>query len=501
MKRFVILITIVMVSLMLGMFLIGRNMGLSHMNFNDRMHNVSEKQPEMHQNMREHHGMMGHHGKIRTLQASKGRNELTIPPILQHDRIDGNKIYYTIEAQKGKTEIFKGMETETLGYNGSFLGPVIPLQKGQTAYFTLKNKLDEETTFHWHGLIIDGDGDGGPHEVIEAGEEKEITFDVIQNRATLWFHPHPLGKTAKQVYEGLAGLIYIEDDLTDPFEYGENDFPLIFQDRIFTEDKQLDYNYALHPDGTVGDTLLINGTIHPKLTVKPEKVRLRLLNGSHKRDYTFQLSNGASFEQIASDGGLLNEPLEMDEIKLTPAERAEIIIDFSKIKGEVALVDHNGTLLMPFHIEGEKEKVKPSELKTLNKVEITDEEKNLEVSKEIVLSGHGHHVTINGKKFDPDRIDFTQALGKTEIWEVYNVKDKMGGMLHPFHIHGTQFKVISLNGKEPTATLQGYKDTIDLQPGDRAKLAVTFEKPGVYMYHCHILEHEENGMMGQVKVK
>src|SRR5699024_9312849 len=124
-----------------------------------------------------------------------------------------------------------------------------------------------------------------------------------------------------------------------------------------------------------------------------------------------------------------------------------------------------------------------------------------DVSKELVLFGHGHHVTIDGKKFDKDRIDLTQKKGDTEIWEVYNEPDMMGGMIHPFHIHGTQFQVISINDEEPDATLKGFKDTESVAPGDRVKLAVTYEEEGVYMYHCHILEHEDNGMMGQIKVE
>lgn len=447
-------------------------------------------------------GRMNHHGANPALQDSSGKNELQIPPILEKDKKDGQDVYYTIEAKEGETEIFPGKTTKTLGYNGDFLGPVIRLQKGETAHFTLKNKLNEETTFHWHGLVIDGEQDGGPHEVLEAGEERKISFDVSQEEATLWFHPHPLGKTAKQVYEGLAGLIYIEEE-DDFFEYGENDIPLIFQDRLFTEDGQLDYLYSQHPDGTVGNTLLINGTINPKLTVNREKVRLRLLNGSNKRDYTFKLSNGASFTQIASDGGRLVEPLEVTELKLTPAERAEIIVDFSAFEEneEVALQDEDGVTLLPFVLKGEKDERSLAKFFEQDSFEITEEEKQMEPTKEIVLSGHGHHVSINGKKYDPERIDFTQKLGETEVWEVYNKPDMMGGMLHPFHIHGTQFKVISINGEAPPKHLQGYKDTIDLNPGDRAKIAVTFDKPGVFMFHCHILEHEENGMMGQILVE
>jgi len=447
--------------------------------------------------------MMGHGLGNVLLQPSTGENELKIPPILQKDKEEGNDVYYTIEAQQGETEIFDGIQTKTLGYNGSFLGPVMRLKKGQTAHIKLKNSLGEETTFHWHGLIVAGDADGGPHDVIQPGEEKEVTFEVKQDRATLWFHPHPQGKTAKQVFNGLAGLMYIEDDMDDPYVYGENDFPLIIQDRTFNEQKQLDYEAVKIPDGTMGDTLLINGTLNPRLTVNNEKVRLRLLNGSNARNFTFTLSNNQSFQQVASDGGLLNEPVELTELQLTPSERAEIVVDFSKVKEneDVKLVIEDGTVLLPFQVANEDTKIQKEIPKPRNPVTISNEEMQKEVSKEIVLFGMMNHVTINGKKFDPNRIDFTQKKGETEVWEIYNKPDMMGGMIHPFHIHGTQFKVISINGEEPPENLQGYKDTIAIEPGDRAKVAVKFEEEGVFMYHCHILEHEDNGMMGQIKVE
>jgi len=451
-------------------------------------------------------GMTGHDHDM-PLQSSTGENELNIPPMLESDKETEDEVYYTIDAQQGQTEIFDGIQTKTLGYNSSFLGPVVKLKKDQTAHIKLKNSLEEETTFHWHGLIIDGEADGGPHTVIEPGEEKEITFNVQQDRATLWFHPHPEGKTAKQVFGGLAGLLYIEDGLKDTYEYGENDFPIIIQDRTFNDQKQLDYEAVKDPDGTMGETLLINGTLNPRLTVDKEKVRLRLLNGSNMRNYTIKLSNNQSFKQIASDGGLLNESVELKEIQLTPSERAEIVVDFSKFETEendVELVMDDGndeTVLLPFQIN-EKDnngdnKMEPRE----NPVTINDQVMNKQVSKEITLKGMGRHVTINGKKFDKDRIDLTQKQGETEVWEVYNEPDMMGGMIHPFHIHGTQFKVISINGEKPPKNLQGYKDTLSLDPGDKAKIAVKFKEKGTYMYHCHILEHEDNGMMGQIKVE
>src|SRR5699024_7398367 len=243
---------------------------------------------------------------------SKGENELKLPPNLEADKETDDEVYYTIDAQKGKTEIFDGVETETLGYNTSFLGPVVRLQQGQTAHLTLKNSLDEPTTFHWHGLVIEGEGDGGPHEEIQPGEEKEITFDVQQDDATLWFHPHPEGMTSKQVFDVLAGLLYIEDK---------------------------------------------------------EKVRFRIVNGSNMRNYNLKLSNGEAFELIASDGGMLNEPTEMTELELTPSERAEIVIDFSDVDEDLSLMMDDDTVLLPFQISNQEGDTQAETKKRDNPVE------------------------------------------------------------------------------------------------------------------------------------
>ncbi|SOC15545.1 FtsP/CotA-like multicopper oxidase with cupredoxin domain [Ureibacillus xyleni] len=435
------------------------------------------------------------------LNDSTGENELPLPPLLQP-----NNGVVDIIAQQGKTEIFEGVETETYGYNGSFLGPVITVNEGETVTFRTNNKLSEPTTFHWHGVEIPGEGDGGPHHILKPGATEEVKFTVKQGASTLWFHPHPEGATAEQVYKGLAGLIYVEDDnsknLAIPNEYGKNDFPLVFQDRQFTEDKQFDYQAVLNEDGTIGDTLLVNGTLNPKLTVGKEKVRLRLLNGSNARNYIFKLNTGDKFQQIATDGGFLNKPTIMSEISLTPGERAEIIVDFSKYeaKSNIALVNEEDTILLPFQLDEHRtNSIKIPE--SLNDYGITEEEKMLPVTKKLELFGMGTMVSINDKQFDMNRIDFTQKQGETEIWEIYNKPDMMGGMTHPFHIHGTQFKIVSIDGKEPPANLQGWKDTVSVEPDQTIKLAVKFNNKGIYMFHCHVLEHEENGMMGQVEVK
>lgn len=457
---------------------------------------------DMNDNMMENEHMS--HDEVVSLNDSTGENELKIPSMLERDNKE--EIAYTVRAQIGKTEIFDGIETNTYGYNGTFLGPMLRLDKGETVKIRAINELDENTTFHWHGLEVAGEADGGPHDVIKPGEEKIIEFKVDQEAATLWFHPHPEGKTSEQVYNGLAGLIYIEDDnsknLGLPNDYGKNDVPLIFQDKTFDEKKQLNYNAAMNDDGTIGDTLLINGTLNPKLTVNKGKVRLRLLNGSNARNFTFKLNTGDSFIQIATDGGFLNAPVKLNEITLTPSERAEIVVDFSELNTgkDLALINEDGSILLPFDVSDKGEELGEVQ-EGLNNFTLTSEEKNLPVTKKIELFGMMEMVTINGKKFDPERIDFTQEQGVTEVWEIYNKKDMMGGMIHPFHIHGTQFKIISRDGEEPSKNEQGWKDTISVHPGERVKIAIQFKYEGVYMFHCHILEHEDNGMMGQIEVK
>lgn len=328
--------------------------------------------------------------------------------------------------------------------------------------------------------------DGGPSQVIKPGKEKTIKFEVKQEAATLWYHPHPSPNTAKQVYNGLSGLLYIEDDKKNnyPSNYGKNDLPIIIQDKTFVS-KKLNYTKTKDEDGTQGDTVLVNGKVDPKLTTKEGKIRLRLLNGSNARDLNLKLSNNQSFEYIASEGGHLEKTKKLKEINLAPSARKEIVIDLSKMKEEkVNLVDNDETVILPI----------------INKGKSTNKDTTPKVDKKIKLEGMDDNVTINGKKFDPNRIDFTQKVNRKETWEIENVKDKMSGMKHPFHIHGTQFKVLSVDGKKPSEDMRGKKDVISLEPGQKAKIEVVFKNTGTYMFHCHILEHEDNGMMGQIKV-
>ena len=448
-------------------------------------------------------GMMNH-GNVPGLNSSEGINELPIPPLLEKQQ--GQEFDYEVTAQEGTTEFFDGISTDTFGYNGDLLGPTLKLEEGESVDVKITNNLNEPTTFHWHGLEVPGEIDGGPHGEIQPGDSRIITLEADQPAATLWYHPHVHGSTAEQVFKGLSGMLLIDEAAGSeselPNEYGVDDIPLIFQDRLFDEDKQLNYDSLMDIDGTLGDTSIVNGTVNPKLTVTKPVMRFRLLNGANARNYTFRLSNGASFTQIASDGSLLDEPVKTDSLTLAASERAEILIDFSSMTAEesLAIINDEGAELLPFDVALDDAPAGSDELWTADEPFLTEQEKSMPVAKEIELFGMVEMVTINGKKFDPDRIDLRQEQGVTEVWEVYNKPDMMGGMIHPFHIHGTQFKIISRDGKDPKPNEQGLKDSVLVEPGERVKLLVTFPEEGVFVFHCHILEHEDNGMMGQIEV-
>ena len=454
------------------------------------------------------HGMMGQMmtDESAPLQISEQKEQkLAIPPLLEPTEVKGNHVTYRITAQAGSYQIKSGKKTQTLGYNGDFLGPLIRLKKGQDVTFITENQLPTATSFHWHGLKLAASADGGPHQVIPPGETKTVNFIVAQEAATLWFHPHPMGATAAQVYQGLAGLLYVEDDrskqLKLPAEYGINDFPLIVQDKSFDDDNQLNYPEDTTGDGIQGDTLLVNGTLNPYLESKERWLRLRVVNGSNARNFDFSLAEGQPFYQIATDGGLLNQPVKMTSLRLSPGERGEILVDTQQFApGESLRLLANQKTALTIKVKGKT--ATPFDSKeTLNEIK-SIAQKDLQGLKrqEITLKGMSHMVSINDQKFNPERIDLQTKTGTQEIWKVSNVGGMMGGMAHPFHLHGVQFQIISRNGQPPSENEAGWKDTVLVNPEEQVELLVTFEHSGLFMYHCHILEHEENGMMGQVNV-
>lgn len=429
-------------------------------------------------------------------------NPLAIPQVLEDKNPDPDKAFFELNAQYGEMEFLPGLITDTLGYNGDYLGPVLHLRKGQEVEIQVNNRLTSPTTTHWHGLDVDGDNDGGPHQGILPGESWTANFSVDQPAATIWYHPHFHHLTGDQVYRGMAGLIYIEDEQSDdlaiPKTYGQNDIPIVIQDRNFRRDGSFHYNLA-NVGLVPGDTLLVNGTVDPYLEVKRELIRLRILNGSNFENYNLAFSDGRDFYFIASDGGFLEAPVKMDTLFLSPGERAEILVDLSQVPDEyLALVDGRDVILDLYLTGdlGDEAKI-PSTLVTVPDLPLGENP----TTRTFVLESHGIHGTINGKEFDMERIDERVPIGETELWVIRTTEGSRPRPGHPFHVHGAQFQVLSRDGNPPPPHESGFKDTIFVENGEEVVIKVVFHKEGLFMYHCHMLEHEEHGMMGQFIVE
>ena len=437
-------------------------------------------------------------------------NRLYIPPEIKGRLINGVR-HYSLKMQRGYSQFFKGIKTPTYGVNGSYLGPTIRLKVGSKVSLDWHNSIGEATTMHGHGMHLPATEDGNIHQVIKNGSSWSAKYIVNQKACTNWYHPHMMEKTAEHVLMGLGGFIIIDDKeslrMPLPKSYGVDDIPLVFQDRLFTRDGYFAYprNMMTVMHGFVGNRLLVNGTIAPFVEVEDSLIRFRLLNGSNSRVYRFSL-NGKSIKLIAGDNSFLEKPLTLDSVTLSPAERAEIVIDFSKSFGKkFYLVDlESGVKVLEIRVnkKAKYKKYIPTKLTTLEPIDLNRVKKR----RKFVLSvGGPGRLLINGKSMNPNRIDERVKIGEYEIWSVYNEPMGMGmmRMVHNFHMHGSHFRVISRNGSMANVKPWefGYKDTVMLEPGDRVELLVRHtdyaNSKVPYMYHCHILEHEDAGMMGQ----
>lgn len=458
--------------------------------------------------------------------AAAGDNPFTsrlfIPPLLEKETTSGGVSSFSLTVQQAEHEFFPGTPTGTLGYNGSLLGPTVRVKNGEKVKFAVENTIDQVTTVHWHGLHVPARWDGGPHQVIEPGEVWRPEFTINQQAATLWYHPHAMGLTGEHVYRGLAGLFIIEDDtsteLALPEDYGVDDIPLIIQDRRFFEDRSFAYIRSMHDimHGVIGNFLLVNGMLQPFTTVPRGIVRFRLLNGSNSSIYRLYLSNDHPLQVIASDGGFLQKPVNVKEIVLTSGERAEFLVDFSSFRPDERLrflVDQfNGNSYEAMEIRVSGESARQSEPLTFLRNQPRIAESTADRTRNFALetmSGRGRgmgmmgggRLAINGKKMDLHRIDEKIPLGSTEVWELENRSASMMQLPHSMHLHDVQFNILDRNGKPPEPIEAGRKDTVLLWPNDKIRLIAQFlDYTGIYMFHCHMLEHEDDGMMGQFEV-
>jgi FtsP/CotA-like multicopper oxidase with cupredoxin domain len=439
-------------------------------------------------------------------------NELAIPPLLEPQEENGRKVF-DLTLQAAQSQLLPGETAETWGVNGSYLGPTLRAERGDRVEMRVRNDLPETTTIHWHGMHLPAAADGGPHQMIEPGATWTPNWGIDQPAATLWYHPHPHGETADHVYRGVAGLFIVDDPETShlalPGHYGVDDIPLIIQDKRFDDDGGLDFSQGLiSPTGRLGSTILVNGTSSPYVEITDERVRFRLLNGSNARVYDIGFADKREFDLIGTEGGLLEAPERIDRIQLSPGERAEIVASFEPGERIVlrSFEPELGTNFWDRRFAGGDDSFDlveiraassltrspevPGSLATAERYDIEDVTR----TRSFELSGQSR---INGRKMNPNRVDEIVRPGATEIWEVRNA----AGTPHNFHVHGVSFAVVDYAGEEPPAHLSGLKDTVYVPPDKTVTLLVRFpdypDPDSPYMFHCHILQHEDRGMMGQ----
>lgn len=491
--------------------------------------------------------------------AASERPALPIPPELRADA----KGEIVFAAQAGEMTFLPGRRTPTYGFNAPYLGPAIRVRRGEAPVMRVANRLGQAITLHWHGLIIPGAGDGGPYRLIAPGTDWTVKLPITQPAATLWFHPHIYPSTAELVIKGLAGLFVIDDDESDalglPATWGVDDIPVILQDRRFAADGRFfhRFNTMAIGMGYIGDTMLVNGAVDPVAKTAQGWLRLRILDGSNARNYRLAASDGRTLYVVASDGGLLAQPVAVTELPIAPGERYEILVDARDGKpfDLVALpVLHQAIMrLPPFDAPLRLLTVRPDG--AAGKGRLPDALASLPavpavlppVSQGLVMqmyrdaaaqkilrdtgfmammkSGKADPAAvarivdaivngpavplkaqltangINGRSFSLIQKGFDVPVNTDMVWAISEETDRM---LHPVHVHGCQFRVVNLAGTAPPAWMAGWKDTVPVENGGTAEIYLRFPfKAGAdapYMAHCHNLEHEDSGMMTEFTV-
>jgi len=420
---------------------------------------------------------------------------LLFPPVNANANI-------SIGINEGCVQILDGPCTNMWTYGGTYPGLTIRRSTGQRTDVTFTNNLDPgagEMTIHNHGNHSSAKDDGQPESLlIPAGGSRTYTYEGIeegnnQRGKTQFYHDHRMDVTGRNVWMGLTGF-YIVDDPADPstLPSGEFDLPLAIADRQFDANNQIPY--VFNRTGVIGDKILVNGIYQPYFEVGDRKYRFRILNASNFRTYFLELSSGDSFIQIGTESGLLPAPVTRTGMRMGPAERLDVVVDFAgKLGQNVYLVDGmTGTQLLEFRVTQDvtDNSTIPATLRPLPDIGQPT------VTRNWSFDQAGGHWTINGLRFDPNRVDARPVLGTTEKWVFTNPT----GQPHTVHIHDVSQQCLSRNGGAcyPYETM---KETWYLAPGEVLEVKLKFtDHIGMYMLHCHMVEHEDDGMMTQFEV-
>lgn len=445
-------------------------------------------------------------------------------------------------------QVLKGDPSTLQPVPDAYLGPILRVNRGQRLRVNFSSQIPQKTIIHWHGLHVPAQMDGHPQYAINPGERYQYDFEVLNRAGTYWYHPHPHGLTGPQVYAGMAGFFLVsdEEERAAGLPNAEFDIPLVIQDRLFNNNNQLVYQSNGMMDqmnGFLGNQILVNGQPNFTLPVAARPYRLRLLNGSNSRIYKLGWDDGTPFTVIGTDGGLLAQPVQRPYLTLAPAERVELWVDFSEraVGSQVVLQNQPFTApagmmgrgmmggaaaglpmgerypIMTVRIERQSDERPPlpAHLSTIERISPNDATQ----TRQVVLSMQVGW-TLNGRTFEMTSVapDERVRLGSTEIWEFVNEGGGMGGMMggmgmlpHPMHMHGEQFQIlerqVDRSGRAAWESLsagfvdEGWKDTVLVMPGERVKIIRRFaDFTGLFLYHCHNLEHEDMGMMRNFEI-
>jgi bilirubin oxidase len=450
-------------------------------------------------------------------------------------------------------EVLRGRR-DAVGASPGNLGPTLELRRGERVRIEVVNRAGDPTVIHWHGMIVPDSADGHPHQAVPTGESYTIEFTVRNPAGTYLYHPHPHRITGRQTYYGLAGLLIVrepgEGDMGLPAR--EHELQLVLQDRRFREDNQLVFKRSMMDDmdGVFGDRVLVNGVDDAAFKVAPRAYRLRIANVSNARVYKLAWSDGRPLRAIAADGGLFSRAEGIQErpyVTLFPFERVELLEDFGARRDsvEIALVSQEfsdmhmmGSMMGQ---EGESGQgggmmgggmmgrgmmggmMGPSQGEKLHVARFTvspgarSRPRALSLPAEEPRAREGKHELhtqlafrhmrgfLNGRRFDTNDMmavanDERLPVGVASVWTFTNDGRGMA-MPHPMHIHGVRFRVVERSGGTVPAELRegmidaGYKDTFGIFAGERVRVQIAPSVPGLFMYHCHNLEHEDGGMM------
>jgi FtsP/CotA-like multicopper oxidase with cupredoxin domain len=446
--------------------------------------------------------------------SAAGPDTLVTPPVFTNVAQRPGTVEVRLVAAPARLSLVPGTTSDVYAYNGHVPGPTLEVREGDRVIVHFRNELPESTTVHWHGLHIPFAADGSPFHPVPPGGQQDYVFTIQRGTAgTYWYHPHQHHRTRDQVVKGLYGAIIVRA-ADDPLP-GLPEKLLILADNRFLAGGSLDIPDPHSAQGRVdrengreGDVLFVNGQVMPALTIRSGEVqRWRVVNASAARVYRLVIP-GHRFLHVGNDGGLFERPVETDEILVASSERVELLVRGTGVPG-------SRTTLQALTYDRYVPQTRPADwrlTRDLLTVRYADEPP---VPTTVPLPATLRRVTpldtadatstrvmvltqgfINGKAMDLGRVDATTTLGATEIWQIENLV----GMDHPFHLHGFRFQVLDIDGVP--MPYRSWKDTVNVPKHATVRFIVRFDDyPGRWMFHCHILDHEDHGMMGVLEVR